>query len=258
MPGPLPDTESYKYKSIVHTYTVVAKVELFEVSSFGHKAAAIWMEDGPPQMDLYDLDSGKRLAEMNTYRAKGLQWVNNDQQLVLTAPNTTPCLPPNNEPDLFVVDAASGELRVQLTTGLLVGGVAVTPDGRAWVVDSGCRGVFTNHAPKMKVFDLHTGKLLHHLQGGETGVRYAVSASENSDRIVAYTGKVKTAFDWGDMVSYDYSLDGAFSVWNGNSYEGIVTSQSLPVAHQSAAFYRGLPSLRISSKGGFVLFGANI
>ena len=258
IPGPPPETLSHKYKSVVHTYTGDPKLELFEVSSLGHKAAAIWMGGGPPQMDVYDLDSGKRLREGNTYAAKGLQWANGDQQLVLVAPNTIPCMPPTNQPDLFVVDALSGEVRMQLTTGLLVGGVAVTPDDRAWVVDFDCRGVFTDHAPKMKVFDLHTGKQLHELEGRGTGVRYAVSASRNGDRVVAYTGKMKTIFDWGDFVSYDTSVDEAFSAWNAKSYEGIVTSQAVPALQRSISAGFDPERLRVSAKGGFVLFGTNI
>jgi len=258
MPGPLPRTLTFKYKSMVHSYTEESRVELFEISPLGHEAAAIWMGAGPPQMELYDLDSGKRIRGGNTYQAKGLQWTNDDRQLVLVAPNNRPCGSPTNEPDLFVVDAFSGALRMQLNTGLLVGGLAVTSDDRAWVVDFNCRGVFTDHAPKMKVFDLHTGKLLREFEGRGTGIRYAVSASRDGDRVVAYTGKVKTKFDWGDLDSYDTSTDRTFSAWNSHSYEGIVTSQDLTALQPQIPQDAIGATLRISPKGRFVLFGTSI
>jgi hypothetical protein len=140
------------------------------------------------------------------------------------------------------------------------GGIAVASDDRVWVVDSNCLGVFENHAPKMRVFDLHTGKRVNQLAGRGTGVRNYVSASGTGDRVVAFTGKVKVHFDWGDLVPLPATVDRTFSVWNSHTYEPIVTSQDVPIPteHRSSKSMRVYSDLRISSKGGFVLFGPTI
>ncbi len=216
------------------------------------------------QVEVYDLDSGEQLNEWNTgdrrvgiFAPKALQWEANGLRFVIAAPNSFPCMEPGNQPDLFVVDALTGAISVEMTTGLLVGGIAVTPDDRVWAVDFDCLGVFVNHAPKMKVFDLHTGKRLRELSGRGSGVRYAVSASGNGNRVAAYTGKMKAGFDWGDMVPFDEAIDRTFTVWNANSYEAILTSQDVTdPRRQNMALLD--PTLRISFKGGFVLFGQNI
>jgi hypothetical protein len=61
-----------------------------------------------------------------------------------------------------------------------------------------------------------------------------------------------------DAGSFDTVVDFSFSVWDANSYEGIVTSQTLPAPQRYRAFDPTGGTLRISSTGGFVLFGPNI
>jgi hypothetical protein len=146
-----------------------------------------------------------------------------------------------------------------LTTGLLVGDVAVTSDGRIFAVDFDCVGVFANHDPELRIFDLQTGKKLKELPGRGTGVRYEVSASRNGRRVAAYTGLVKTAFDWGDMVANDKLIDKTFTVWNSTTYEMLVTSQILPSLSGSPRVRTaGEIPLRISTSGNFVLLGQTI
>jgi hypothetical protein len=256
--SPPDKTESFESKSVVRSYTEKASVEIFEVSPTGHRAAATWVGAGPAQLEVYDLDSGKRLSEFYVRPPAGLRWDANGQQFILAVDTGNQIPSPNQDPDLLVIDALSGAERLLLNTGMAVGGIAITPDGRAWVVDRAERGLFTNHTPKMKVFDLHTGKQLRKLEGHGSGVRYAVSASRSGDRVVAFTGTVKTKFDWGDMVSFDTVVDLSFSVWDANNYQGIVTSQTLPSPPKYWAFDPSGETLRISSKGGFVLFGPNI
>ena len=132
---------------------------------------------------------------------KAIAWESDGQHLVLAVPNAIPCQPAGEVPDVFVVEPLSGTVSQKLTTGLLIGDLAVTPDNRVLAVDYDCLGVAVNHHPKMRVFDLGTGKLVKELSGRSSGVRYSVSASRNGDRAVAYTGKMKVLFDWGDMGS---------------------------------------------------------
>jgi WD40 repeat protein len=139
-----------------------------------------------------------------------------------------------------------------------VGEIAVTPDGRVLAVDNDCVGVFRNHDPKLRVFDLNTGKKIKELSGRGGGVRYEVSASRTGDRAVADTGIVKDRFDWGDMVPSDVHVDSTFSVWNIKTYEGVATSQNLANGARRHSDGRVQVRLRISSNGGFVLKGSNI
>ena len=140
---------------------------------------------------------------------------------------TDSCQPAGDVPDVFVVEPLSGTVSQKLTTGLLIGDLAVTPDNRVLAVDYDCLGVAVNHHPKMRVFDLGTGKLVKELSGRSSGVRYSVSASRNGDRAVAYTGKMKVLFDWEYMAPMDSYIDHTFSVWNLKNYTGQVTSQNL-------------------------------
>ena len=103
----------------------------------------------------------------------------------MAVPNVFPCGRPLDTPDVFVVDPASGVIEIKQSTGLLVGDVAVTVDGRVFAVDYDCVGVFVDHDPKLRVFDLRTGKKVKELSGRGTGVRYAVSASRKGNRVAA-------------------------------------------------------------------------
>ena len=103
----------------------------------------------------------------------------------MAVPNVFPCGRPLDAPDVFVVDPASGVIEIKQSTGLLVGDVAVTVDGRVFAVDCDCVGVFVDHDPKLRVFDLRTGKKVKELSGRGTGVRYAVSASRKGNRVAA-------------------------------------------------------------------------
>jgi WD40 repeat protein len=140
---------------------------------------------------------------------------------------------------------ATGTIKHKFTTGLLTGSIAVTADGRVLAVDEGCLGVFANHDPKLRVFDLSTGKRIREISGRGAGVRYLVSSSADGSRFLAFTGRVKMLFDWGDALPLDIRVDGTFSVWDLSNYAGVVTSQNL----------RGLNAygLRLSPKGGYVV-----
>jgi len=177
---------------------------------------------------------------------------------VLAVPNGWSCGNPGNEPDVFAVEPASGAIKHKLTTGLLVGDIAVLPDGRVLAVDNDCVGVLRNHDPKLRVFDLYTGKRIKELSGRGGGVRYEVSASRTGERAVADTGIVKARFDWGDMVPFDFHVDSTFSVWNIKTYKGVATSQNLANGVRRHFNGREQMRLRMSPNGGFVLKGANI
>ena len=266
--GPPDVTRLHKTRSGEHSSVETARLTLLEISPLEHTAAVVWVRgyDGlNNQVGLLDLDSGRKLGEWNMrdegvgiWDPTALVWSPNGRQLVFAVPNAFRCSSPGGAPDIFVVDAVSGRIRTQWTSGLLIGDIAVTPDQRVWTVDSGCIGVFKNHDPKMKVFDLLTGKRVREFSGRESGVRYAVSASRKGDRVVAYTGKMKIKFDWGDMVSWSVPVDHTFSVWNSSNFEGLLTSQDWGLPRydwQGAA----LPLVfRISAGGMFALAGTTI
>jgi WD40 repeat protein len=263
--GPPDLTRSFTTKTGPHTVVDRSDVAALELSPVGQFAAILWVRGlSDAWVDLVQLNSAKE-AVWNTKengvgwaRPRTITWSADGQRLVLAVPNGWECGNPGNEPDVFAVEPASGTITRKLTTGLLVGDIALTPDGRVLAVDDDCVGVFRNHDPKLRVFDLYTGKKVKELSGRGGGVRYEVSASRTGDRAVADTGIVKARFDWGDMVSLDVHVDSTFSAWNIKTYEGVTTSQNLANGVRRYFDGRAQVRLRMSPNGGFVLKGANI
>jgi WD40 repeat protein len=265
IPGPPAEPRTYNGKHGVHSFTIDSEVTSLEVSPVRGEVAIVWAR-GPTYslIDVIDFDSVKhnpwntRKRGLGGINPKAVAWTSDGEYLVVAVPDVFPCGRPSSAPDVFVVDPASGAIKSKLSTGLLVGDIAVTADGRLFAVDHDCVGVFVNHDPKLRVFDLRTGKKLKELSGRGTGVRYAASASRNGNRVVAYTGIVKAKFDWGDMVPFDKHIDAVFSVWDLSNYELLVTSQNL--AQRTSGHFRvaGQIPLRMSPKGGFVLQGGAI
>ena len=255
---------SFEFKSRTYFSRQKPRLTILELSPLSHVAALVWTRDFFSQVELYDLETGKELVAwkpraqgVGIYPPSALAWEHDGKHLVVAAPNSYPCFSPGTSPDVFEVDPLSGRIEASLTSGLLIGDIAVTADGRVWVVDRECVGVLTNHAPKLRVFDLHTGKRLKQIDGRGTGVRYSVSASQDGNEIAAFTGRVSYTFDWGDMVAWDRLVDNAFSVWNSNNYAGIVTCERPPRPMQLAQVVIG-PVLRLSAHGSLALFNGRI
>ncbi|MFI5092641.1 MAG: hypothetical protein WCE50_12400 [Candidatus Acidiferrum sp.] len=226
-------------------------VRALEVSPTEDVAAVLWITDDlHGRIDIYDLASGASLQSWETpfglvWFTRGLAWHPNGKLLLVAVPNVSPCASPDSRPDVFAFDVATGAIKYKFTTGLLAGSIAVTADGRVLAVDENCLGVFANHAPKLRVFDLATGKKIREVSGRGTGVRYSVTRSADGSRFLAFTGKVRMRFDWSDAVPQDVKVDETFSVWNLSNYEGIVTSQNLPGLNQYEY------GIRLSPKGGY-------
>lgn len=263
--GPPAESRTYKGKHGVHNFAIDSAVTSLELAPVRPEVVLVWVRGGSNSwIDVVDFDLAKQTV-WNT-RERGLGWMNpkavrwtsDGEHLVVAVPNVFPCGRPPDTPDVFVVNPTSGAIENKLRTGLLVGDIAVTTDGRLFAVDHGCVGVFVNHDPKLRVFDLRTGEKVKELSGRGTGVRYAASTSRNGNRVAAYTGIVKPGFDWSDMVSFDKQIDATFSVWNLSNYELLVTSQNL--AERTSGHFRraGQIPLRMSPKGGFVLQGGAI
>jgi WD40 repeat protein len=243
-----------------HTIVNVPRVTAAEISPSGNAVAVLWVGeylDG--KIELYDLSSGRSTQSWNTPQGwvtftRGLAWHPDGQLLLIAIPNETPCGSPNNQPDVFAFDAQTGNLKYKFSTGLLTVSIAVTADNRVLAVDGDCMGVLKDRNPKLRVFDLITGKHLRDVSGRETGVRYLVSASADGSRFLGFTGKMKTKFDWVDFVSNDAVVDRTFSVWNLNTYDEVVTSQDIPGLNPA----EGIPGLnpgtiRLSSKGRYAV-----
>jgi WD40 repeat protein len=263
--GPPAEARTYNGKNGIHNFTIDAEVTSLELSPARSEAVLVWAR-GPSNswIDVVDFDSAKqtlwntRERGLGWMNVKAVSWTSDGEHLVVAVPNVFPCGRPLDAPDVFVVDPTSGGIENKLSTGLLVGDITVTADGRLFAVDYDCVGVFVNHDPKLRVFDLRTGKKVKELSGRGTGVRYAVSASRDGHRVAAYTGIVKAGFDWGDIVPFDKDLDATFSVWDLSTYEVLVTSQNL--AQRTAGRFRvaGQMPLRMSPKGDFILQGGAI
>jgi WD40 repeat protein len=238
-------------QSIQLTAPNESRVRALEVSPTRDVGAVLWVSDElHGRVEQYDIASGRSLQSWETPFGwidftRGLAWHPNGELLFLAVPNVSPCSSPDSRPDVFAFDVATGTIKHKFTTGLLTGSIAVTADGRVLAVDEGCLGVFANHDPKLRVFDLPTGKRIREISGRGAGVRFSVSISADGSRFLAFTGKVKMKFDWSDGVPGGIRVDETFSVWNLSSYQGIVTSQNLP----------GLEALglRLSPKGGYVV-----
>jgi WD40 repeat protein len=238
-------------QSIQLTAPNESRVRALEVSPTRDVGAVLWVSDElHGRVEQYDIASGRSLQSWETpfgfvVFTRGLTWHPNGKLLLLAIPNMSPCASPESQPDVFAFDAATGAIKQKFTTGLLTGSIAVTADGRVLAVDENCLGVFANHDPKLRVFDLSTGKRIREISGRGAGVRYLVSSSADGSRFLAFTGRVKMLFDWGDALPLDIRVDGTFSVWDLSNYAGVVTSQNL----------RGLNAygLRLSPKGGYAV-----
>jgi WD40 repeat protein len=226
-------------------------VRAMELSPGGEVVAVLWVSEMlHGRLQLYDLSSGKNALSWDTpqgwiYFTRGIVWHPNGKLLLIAIPNESPCSSPGSQPDIFAFDSQTGVIQQKITTGLLTSSIAVSLDSRVLAVDFNCFGVFKNHHPNLKIFDLTEGKHLRSISARETGARYLVSASADASRFLAFTGKIAAKFDWSDAVSYDRVVDETFSVWSFTNYEGIVTSQNIPGLKES--------ELRLSSKGKYAV-----
>jgi len=166
--------------TFVHEPSVRAK----EVSPDGEVVAVLWVSEImiPGRIQLYDLSSGRSALSWDTpqgeiHFTRGIVWHPNGKLLLIAIPNESPCSSPDSRPDIFAFDAQTGAIKKKFRTGLLAGSIAVSADSHVLVVDLNCLGVFKNHDPKLKVFDLTTGKHLQSVSARETGARYLVYAS---------------------------------------------------------------------------------
>ncbi len=232
-----------------HTVMEKPKIDWMEVSPNGDLTAVLWvrgMSYTYIEVQVYALASGQIVLSKSTPEGwlgsiKGLVWDPDGKRVLTVIKSVFPCGPSGCPPDVYALDVQSGTLRPLVTTELLPGSIAVSADGRLLVVDANRLGVLTNRNPKLKVFDLASGKLLREIPGRGTGVRYKVGVSADGSRFIAFTGKMTTKFDWLDFVAFDVVVDETFSVWSLKDYAGIVTSQNI----------RGLRAseIRLSAKG---------
>jgi len=222
-----------------------------ELSPDGKVVAVVWITDMIyGRIQLYDFASGNMTLARDTpigwlNFTKSIAWSPGGESLLVPIPNEMRCSSPNSQPDIFAFDRQTGAIKNKISSGLLVGSIAVSSDGHVLAVDLNCIAVFKNHDAKLKVFDLATGKHLRNVSARGTGARYVVSASADGSRFLAYTGKMAVEFDWSDAVPYDKVVDETFSVWSLANYEGIVTSQNIHGLKES--------DLRLSSKGKFAV-----
>jgi len=227
------------------------EVRTMEISPNGDLAAVLWVRGLIKGcIVIYDLMTGERVNGWDIPQGwvsftNNMAWDPGGSFLLVPVPNAMPCISPRNLPDLFAFDVRTGATTQKFNTGLLTGSIAITPDNRVLAVDRNCLGAFRNHNPKLRVFDLSTGKIVQEISGRGAGVRYSVSISADGSRFLAFTGKIKAGFDWLDAVPYAVRVDSTFSVWNLHNYQGIVTSQNIPELNAWG--------LRLSPKGGYAI-----
>jgi WD40 repeat protein len=225
------------------------RIRAFELSP-GGVAAVLWVTGALyGTIALHDYSSGKFLRSWETPQGwieftNSMAWDRDGKLLLVVIPDETPCGSPGSQPDVFAFDANSGKSKQKFRTGLTTGSIAVTGD-RVLAVDGKCLGVFKNHNPDLRVFELSTGKRLRKLSGRGAGVRFRVSASANGNRFLAFTGIMKMQFDWLDGVPTNRIVDETFTVWNATDYSAVATSQNIPGLESS--------DLRISAKGAYAV-----
>ncbi|MFZ3246428.1 MAG: hypothetical protein WA638_16460 [Candidatus Acidiferrales bacterium] len=200
---------------------------------------------------LYDLNTGSLAGEWQhllvAWRG-ALSWLPDGSELALAAPQTMPCHEPLVAiPDIEILNVSSGKIISTFATGMVPQTIAFTPDRRIYAVDGNCAGILSNRDPRMKIFDATSGKTITKVEGRGTGVRYTVSASADGRRLVAFVGKVKARWDWGDFVSETYVEDAAFRVWELPSLTPVST-----VILPHGAFTMFFTRLKISSHGRYV------
>lgn len=238
---------------VFHGKSVTLKpaVRELEISPDSKAVAVLWVTATHfGKIDVYGLQSGRVLQSLDFPQAWTLAWSRmlwhpDGKSLVISVPEAGSCTSLDSEPDVFTIDIQTAAIKAELTTGLRVADIAIGPDNRLFAVDGSCLGVFENHDPKLKIFDLTTGQRLLDLSGRGAGVRYRVSTSANGNRLLAFTGKIKAKFDWGDLDANERVIDETFSVWNLRNYDGIVTSQNVPGLRSSG--------LRLSASGTYAL-----
>jgi WD40 repeat protein len=226
-------------------------IRTMEISPNGNLIAVLWLREMTHgSIQLYDLSLAESILSWDTPQGwishtRELVWHPDGKSLLLAIPNAIPCMSQGGQPDAFAFDVQTGAIEHEFTTGLLVGSIAVNSDNRVLAVDRNCIGVLKNHDPMLKVFDLTTGKNIRKVSGRGSGVRYWVSASADGSRFLAFTGKMRVKFDWGDALPYGVPVDETFSVWSLVNYEGIVTSQNIPGLRGS--------EIRLSSRGNYAV-----
>jgi hypothetical protein len=233
-----------------------AFVTAIEISPDGKQVAVLRplnILDG--RIELYDIASGREVGQWTTpigapQLSKQLQWSSDGQSIYFAIAQGQPCNTSGHGADVFQLDLVNNVIKQWFATRMLTANIFVTGDKRVFAVDDGCVGMFNNHDPPMRVFDLTTGKVLALIRGRGTGVRYFVTGSRDESRVVAFTGIVKPSFDWGDMHTNTRAVDGTFSIWNTRDYSGVVTSQAIP------ALLSG--EVRISNHGRFVVVAGTV
>ena len=248
-------THSFKTKSGIYITTERPRVQAMEVSPSAPLVAILWVRGlfwG--RLDVYDISSRQLVDQwvlpqswVTFDRDHGLAWDTGLPRVFVAAPNASPCGSALNTPDVFSADVQTGEFSFKISTGLIVGDVAITHDNQLAAVDRNCVGILKNHHPSMKVFALDTGKPVRKVKA-DTGVRYAVSVASRANRIVAWTSDVRCAFDAGDMVCDDKLVKAMFTVWRLPDFEAIAEQEVSPPTGRG---------LKISAHGHFVLTYGN-
>lgn len=249
------ETHSFKAKSSILVTTERPRVQAMEVSPIAPLLAILWVRGllwG--RLDVYDISSRQLVGQwvlpqgwVTFDRGHGLAWDTALPRVFVAVPSASPCGSAVNTPDIFSADVQTGKSSFKLSTGLIVGDIAITHDNKLAAVDKNCVGILKNHHPSMKVFALDTGKPVRKVKA-DTAVRYAVSVASRANRIVAWTSDVRCAFDPGDMVCNDKLMKAMFTVWQLPHFEAITEQQVSPPT--------GL-GLQISAHGRFVLTYGN-
>lgn len=249
------DTHSYKTKSGIHITTERPRVQAMEVSPTAPLLAILWVRRLLwERLDVYDISSRQLVGQwalpqgwVTFDRDHGVAWDTALPRLFVAVPSASPCGSALNKPDVFSADLQTGKVSFKLSTGLIVGDIAITHDNQLAAVDKNCVGILKNHHPSMKVFALDTGKLARKVKA-DTAVRYAVSVASGANRMVAWTSDVRCDFDPTDMVCNDKLVKAMFTVWRLPDFEAIAEQQVSPPT--------GL-GLKISAHGHFVLTYGN-
>jgi len=199
------------------------------------------------ELDVYDLQTGEQTStwRFEHFYVNSFRWFPDSGKLVVSTTTTSESATSQSTgkvaPDLQICDLQQ-KVPTLLHLGYPVGDIAFA--GPEWVFTV---GAYPNEKIPLRIVDLKTGNMVQEVPHSESGVRYHVSTSIRSDRVLAYIGREKMKFSWLGMESTPEVIDQRFQVWDWKTGKVIATSPALKPLRPLALTFK------LSASGRYVL-----
>jgi WD40 repeat protein len=200
------------------------------------------------QLAVYDLSTGEEGYTWNFTDAylESIRWFPDGRRLVVATVTTSGKANSRDTgkygAELQVCDLTSQEV-TPIHIGYPVGDLAFADNTHVFVA-----GSYPDEKVSLRLIDMQTGRIVREYPKSDSGVRYYVSSSPESDRVLAYIGKEKMKFDWIGLESTTKVIDQRFRIWNFKSGDVIATSPALKPLRPLAL------TIELSKSGKYVLF----